>query len=137
MIRWALVLILAVVAGFAAWVRLAPVDVSRWHVAPPERPPGVYPGAGSHLVVRETTDPAALMAQIDAAARATSRTRVIAGSPEAGRVTYETRSALWGFPDYTTVAARGGTVAVFGRLRFGTGDMGVNRARIESWLPEP
>ena len=44
------------------------------------------------------------LAAIDAAARATPRTRVLAGSVEAGMITYVTRSRLWAFPDYTTVA---------------------------------
>ena len=76
------------------------------------------------------------MARIDAIARATPRTTVLAGSVAEGRITYVTRSRLWGFPDYTTVERSGDRITLFGRLRFGRGDMGVNRARIEGWLAQ-
>jgi len=55
----------------------------------------------------------------------------------AGRITYVTRSRLWGFPDYTTVqvipGAAGATLALHARARFGQSDVGVNRARVERW----
>ena len=46
-------------------------------------------------------------------------------------ITYVTRSALWGFPDYTTAIAqpddRGGTYLILhGRARYGASDLGVN-----------
>ena len=55
-----------------------------------------------------------------------------------GRITYITRSAAFGFPDYTTVEAvtaeDGTRLAIYARLRFGQSDMGVNQARVEEWL---
>ncbi len=79
-----------------------------------------------------------MLTSIDRIAGETARTSRIAGSIEEGRITYVTRSAFWGFPDYTTVAAvpvDGGTsVAILGRARFGRSDLGVNRKRIEGWL---
>jgi uncharacterized protein (DUF1499 family) len=49
-------------------------------------------------------------------------------------VTYVTRSRVMGFPDYTTVRQAGDMVEIYGRLRFGKSDLGVNAARIDRWL---
>ncbi len=49
-------------------------------------------------------------------------------------VTYITRTAVIGFPDYTTVRLRDGRVEIYGRARYGLSDLGVNAARIDSWL---
>lgn len=134
--RLALAVLVLAVAGFAAYVRLAPSDPARWHQRPPDAPgaPGEVEGPGSFLAVRQVADPAAALAAADAAIRATPRTRVIAGSPAEGMVTYRTRSRLWGFPDYTTVWTEGDRIGFWGRLRFGGGDMGVNAARVRGWL---
>ena len=74
------------------------------------------------------------MSRLDRIIRDTPRTVVLAGTPEEGMITYITRSRLWGFPDYTTVEARPGMIVIHGRLRFGSSDVGVNRARIDGWL---
>ena len=122
---------LAVLAAYAAYVRLAPHDPARWHVA-------VGPGpaeevaAGGYTLRRpaQTGDLAAL----DRIALATPRTFRLAGSPEAGRITWVTRSRVFGFPDYTTAELADGELRVTARLRFGLGDSGVNRARVRRWL---
>ena len=64
----------------------------------------------------------------------TPRTEVLAGAPSEGRVTYITRSMWFGFPDYTTVQLEDDGLEIYGRLRFGQSDQGVNRARVEGWL---
>lgn len=128
---WLGVLILLVAANFAAWVRFAPSDPARWHVAPEVTVDEDLPGG----VKRRVTDagPEALR-RFDAIARATPRTQVLAGSVAEGMVTYITRSAFWGFPDYTTVRQQGADLLIHGRLRFGSSDMGVNRARVDRWI---
>ncbi len=132
---WLLWLPLVLVLGFAAWVRLSPVDAAAWHVPPPDQPPGDYPEEGAFLAVRDLGERAGeALADLDRVARGVPRTRRIAGGPETGMTTYETRSALWGFPDYTTVAADGPLVRIHARLRFGRGDMGVNQARVRDWM---
>jgi len=139
-------LLLAAVLGvlaFGAWVRLAPSDPGQWHTDPA----AASPGEGRFVVKPEGGDtegpllqmPAeAALAALDAIARDTPRTNVLAGSPAEGRITYVTRSALWGFPDYTTVSAvetdAGTRLLIHARLRFGGSDMGVNAARVERWL---
>lgn len=126
--------VLAGCAGLVlVYIRLAPVDVARWHTAEWQaRAPGDYPGEGQFLAVR--TGNAEDMARLGGAAEATARTRVIAGSAAAGHVTYQTRSRWMGFPDYTSVTLRDGQLQIFGRLRFGRKDFGVNEKRILAWI---
>lgn len=127
--------VLAVLAACAAYVRLAPSDPERWHVLPQPKPAGDYPGEGRFMAVRDAV-PADTLARLDAIAMATPRTARLAGSVGEGRVTYVTRSRFWGFPDYTSFSLEGGTLRIFARLRFGQGDHGVNEARVRGWLGE-
>ncbi len=119
-----------------AWVRFAPQDAARWHVASGRTDLGDETGANAH-VHRESAD-RARFAALDAEIRATPRTQVLAGSLEEGRITYVTRSRLVGFPDYTTLSLtetpQGTVLEIYGRARFGPSDLGVNRARVEAWL---
>ncbi|MCA0847724.1 DUF1499 domain-containing protein [Salipiger thiooxidans] len=123
-------LVVLVAIGGIAWIRLAPSDPAVWHVDPKvtadqDLAAGVrrrIPGDESrfeslHRIILETP-----------------RTEVLAGSPGEGRVTYITRSQWMGFPDYTTVQLDETNLELFARLRFGTTDSGVNKARVESWL---
>ena len=123
-------LVVLVAIGGIAWIRLAPSDPAVWHVDPKvtadqDLAAGVrrrIPGDESrfeslHRIILETP-----------------RTEVLAGSPGEGHVTYITRSQWMGFPDYTTVQLDETNLELFARLRFGTTDSGVNKARVESWL---
>jgi uncharacterized protein (DUF1499 family) len=128
-------LVLAIVLGAAAivaWVRLAPVDVARWHVDPVTAPDPATPNF-ARLAPGVVTG-ADLMAKADAVMLAMPRTRRIAGSVAEGWATYETRSRLMGYPDYTSIrvipAEGGETLAAFARSRFGYSDLGVNAARL-------
>ena len=123
-------LILLAVLGFGLWVRLAPSDPARWHVSLMDSGNRDFAGAAIRTIPARPGD----MARLDRIIRDTPRTTALAGSPEEGMITYVTRSRLWGFPDYTTVEARAGNIVIHGRLRFGSSDMGVNRARIEGWI---
>jgi hypothetical protein len=143
---WTFALLLALIGGAMAWVRLAPTDPARWHVAldrageaGPCGPDAVTPGTGMAKAACLLPDPPQVtLNRLAAVAGATPRTRRIAGSPEEGRITWETRSALWGFPDYTTAEAMpdgtGTRLVILARLRFGREDMGVNAARLRDWL---
>ena len=75
-------------------------------------------------------------ARLEAVALATPRTTRLAGQGDF--ITYLTRSAVVGFPDYTSVrilpTATGSEVLIFARSRFGENDFGVNRARVEDWV---
>lgn len=129
-----LLAIVALVLGFAAWVRLVPARPANWHRALTQSNQGDVTGIGSHSHKRSAT--ADDFARLDQIIRATDRTRVLAGSVDEGLVTYETRTLLWGFPDYTTVQFDGSDLSIYGRLRFGKGDMGVNKRRITGWLAD-
>lgn len=129
-----------VVAG-VAYVRLSPSDIATYHLAPKATEAGDTPGANSFKAARAITAPAADVLQaVDTVALATDRTRRVAGGVDEGLMTYETRSAVMGFPDYTTVTvtdgATGPLLVIYGRSRFGASDLGVNRARIEGWLAQ-
>jgi uncharacterized protein (DUF1499 family) len=138
-----LALALAIIAflGLLAAVRLAPSDPALWHVdvatvAKPARPNSwLLRDGGDGPALTLPLPPAEAMARVRATALAWPRTEVLA--EDATRATFITRSALMGWPDYTTVAvtpaAGGTTVTIFARARFGYGDMGVNRARAEAW----
>jgi len=140
---WVLWAVLAIVVGFAGWVRLAPLNSEVWHVDPMV---AESPGSRGWLVRPEAGDaawpvwalpPEDVLGTLDKVALGEPRTRRIAGDVGAGRITYVTRSRLWGFPDYTTVqvipGAAGATLALHARARFGQSDVGVNRARVERW----
>ncbi|QFT96225.1 hypothetical protein FIU85_02810 [Roseovarius sp. THAF8] len=122
-------LVLALIA-LGVYVRLAPSYAEDWH----DMPNGLEPGDGPGHAVRVVPDDGDTLERLDGIIRDTPRTTVLAGSVEEGMVTYITRSALWGFPDYTTVARQGGQIVLYGRLRFGKSDMGVNAKRLDGWL---
>lgn len=135
-------LLALLIVGFGLYVRLAPSDPARWHVAPPPVATpdcGVVAGEGdARAACTRPDDPQQLLARLDEIAMATPRTTRLAGSPDEGRITWITRSALWGFPDYTTAEAApdgsGTRLTIHARLRFGRSDMGVNAARLQDWL---
>lgn len=144
--RWIILAFMAAIGLFWLYVRLAPTDVAAWHVRPEAKDPGDYPGKGRFSTVRAfPTAPEEVLRAVEQAALQTPRTRLFAGSVEEGMMTYETRTRF-GFPDYTTVTvipageAPGSHPApllmIYGRLRFGVEDLGVNQARIKGWLAQ-
>src|SRR6056297_1313536 len=119
--RIIVVLVLALIA-LGVYVRLAPSYAEDWH----DLPNGLEPGDGPGQAVRVVPDEGDTLERLDAIIRDTPRTTVLAGSVDEGMITYITRSALWGFPDYTTLATQAEQIVLYGRLRFGKSDMGVN-----------
>ena len=131
--------LLAAVVALVLYVRLAPSDLERWNVAPvAEGAWGAVDVVGlNRATLRLGPDAGAsadLLARLDAVALFTPRTTRLGGSVEAGRITWVTRSAFWGFPDYTTAEARPDGLYVEARSRFGQSDMGVNAVRLTDWL---
>ncbi len=138
-----LILMFAVI-GLLAYIRLAPSDAQTWHIDPTD--PALRPGEGRFLA-RDGADlaspiyaatPQTVLARLAQIADDSPRTRILAGTPEEGRLTFLTRSLLMGFPDYTTVAAlpegEGTRLVIYARLRFGQRDFDVNKTRVEGWL---
>lgn len=130
-----LTILVVLIVGLMAYVRFSPIDAARWHVMPDAAVPGDTVTAGSFKTVRRITVPAAeVLTAMERLALATPRTQLLTGSVGEGMITFQTRSRLWGFPDYTTVAVQGDVLVIYGRLRFGKADLGVNKTRIEGWL---
>ena len=148
--RWlAAAILLAAATGYGV-INTSGHDPARWHVDPATARPGgnpneyfaAPPGATAAPADAETRlypeSPRALLARFDAIARAQPRTRVVAGDPDSLMITYVQRSRVFGFPDYLTVKAvfteGGAGLIIWSRARYGRGDFGVNRARVEAWL---
>lgn len=122
-----------------------------WHVDPfavvrPVSPNTYYVAPQSMVeatVDREApiyTAPAAIMAQaFDDYVKTQPNITALAGTPSEGWLTYVQRTPVMKMPDYITVKFidfedGGSTLAIYSRSRYGYGDMGVNKARIELWL---
>ena len=121
---------LALIVLAAGYVRLAPSHQEDWHVDPTDA--SIATGF-SRFLVRADGDLNSpryelasedLLAKFQQIALQNPRTRQLFGQVETGRLTFRSRSALWGFPDYTTVEVLdlgGGRSAlvIFARSRFG------------------
>ena len=134
-----LTLIFVAAAALVAYIRLAPSDAARWHIVLHPRPMEIAAPSAQVVVLKggayiDLPNADGLLARLDAIVMATPRTVRLAGSVGEGRMTWITRSALWGFPDYTTAEVGPQGLTMYARLRFGGGDMGVNAARLAGWI---
>lgn len=151
-------IVIYLIFGFAVllgilFFRVATVghDPDVWHVDPLEfvRPttPNTYlvasPSLTTLTVDREapvySANPSLMAKAFDDFVLSQNSTTRIAGGPEAGWSTYVQRTPSLRMPDYISVKfidLTGGrsTVAIYSRSRFGYGDLGVNKARIDAWL---
>lgn len=127
MMKLLAVLFVVLIAAGLAFIRLAPSDPARWHQMPESVTNRDLEGGAMRRIEGD-------LATLDAIIHDTPRTRVLAGSLDQGMITYVTRSRVFGFPDYTTVRQSDDMLEIYGRLRFGKSDLGVNAARIERWL---
>lgn len=133
-----------IIVGSLVAVRVAPTDPEVWHVDPltaaSPAPGGVVarPEDGDLSVPTLTAPSGEVLRRLDAIITATPRTKRIAGDVASGRITYMTRSLIFGFPDFATVTVvpvEGGSAPVIlSRLRFGVSDTGVNARRVQGWL---
>ncbi|WP_386682008.1 DUF1499 domain-containing protein [Loktanella sp. R86503] len=131
--------VLAVAGG--AYVRLSPADLTSFTTSPAATEPGDTATMNSFKAVRQITASGAdIMQAVDQVALQSDRTKVASGAAAEGLVTYVTRSALMGYPDYTTVTVvdteNGPLLVMRAQSRFGKSDLGVNRARVEAWLTQ-
>jgi uncharacterized protein (DUF1499 family) len=126
-----LIVILLVVGGMA-WIRLAPSDPAEWNIDPKvTADQDLAAGVRRRIPAQADT-----FARLHAIILETPRTEVLAGSQAEGQITYVTRSRWMGFPDYTTLRANGADLELWARARFGQSDLGVNKARVEDWLAQ-
>jgi hypothetical protein len=107
-------------------------------VAGADQTVSVPAASGATTATAQLTGDAKHVAAFDRVAMAEPRTSRLAGSPEEGRITYVSRSRVWGFPDYTTVGTvpdgEGVWLVIYARARFGREDFGVNADRVGRWL---
>lgn len=133
--RYAIVIFwvaLALIAAGIAYVRLAPSDLEHWHTMPAFQSDSNFENGANRVV---ETGPNGL-AHLAVVAKAAPRTRLLAGSPDHGKMTWITRTKWIGFPDYTTAVQEGDTLRIHARSRFGKSDLGVNRVRVEDWVAQ-
>lgn len=122
--------------GVVGYVRYAPSDAARWHVDPVTAVDPTTPNfARVDRVV--AMPPGAVAEGIAARARAEGAER-LAGDD--GFATWIARTPRMRFPDYVSIRlipeGQGTRIVAFSRSRFGVGDHGVNRARLQRWLPQ-
>ena len=141
--RGVLLALSLVVVVVLVLVRFMPADIERFHISAGAQTYGDYPSEGGHMVVRGiSTTPDRILEVLNDVALATPRTTLLAGSVADNMLTYVTRSAVIGFPDYTTVEILADPetddplLVMNARLRFGRSDFGVNQARVQRWLDE-
>lgn len=144
---------LLAIAGWGIFtIRTVDHDPAVWHVDPLTVPQSETPNAFRVAVDELTDQPVQMEAPIyeanaqtiaqafDAFVMAQPRVERVAGSVNEGWMTYVQRTEQLGFPDYISVRfydlddTGTSTIAVYSRSRFGYGDMGVNEARVRSWL---
>ncbi|GAA6207616.1 hypothetical protein NBRC116601_09090 [Cognatishimia sp. WU-CL00825] len=113
-----------------AYVRFAPSRAEIWHVGPAS----VQAQALAGGAVRIVPGSAQTLAVLQDIILAEPHTKVLAGAVSDGMITFVTRSKLLGFPDYTTLQTTDKGLVVYGRLRFGKSDFGVNAARLDRWV---
>lgn len=135
--------------GVLAYIRLAPSDPTVWHVSPVTAAEAGQGACADNIIAQvngarvaclSTDSPETLLSRLDQIAVAAPRTTRLDGTPQTGRITWITRTAMIGFPDYTTAEATitptGTRLDIFARQRFGAGDWGVNAARLRDWLKD-
>ena len=142
-------LIVVAVLALSAYVRLTPTEVAAWHVPVVTTDPAspgpcvgkitiVPKGARATCLLPGT--PMDVLNKLEATALTSARTIRLAGTPAEGRITWEARSFLMGYPDFVTAEAslthEGTRLDIFSRQRFGDGDKGVNAARLKDWLSQ-
>jgi len=148
--RWLVAVIIVTIAAGYAVVNFAEDEPARWNLDPaavdrtgrpndflsapmgftradPDRGTRVFP-----------MPPAELLNRFADVARSAPRVEQLPASPGSEILTFIQRSAIVGFPDYISVKAvpvgDGSALIVYSRSRYGHGDFGVNRARVEAWL---
>ena len=119
------------IIGLMIYIRVAPSDVSRWHVLLSFEESTTEIGGARRVIAG---DPSTIIARLDTIIRAEPRTTVLTGSVADGWITYIVRTKWMGFPDYVTVQSKSDGVRIHSRLRFGRSDIGVNAARLDRWI---
>ncbi|SMY09626.1 DUF1499 domain-containing protein [Flavimaricola marinus] len=137
-LAFVLLAVVAATAGLMLWIRFSPIDAGKWHVdiARADYAPPPNAAAFCRTAEARVSFGAGDLAALDAIAVASPRTERLAGSVAEGHITWVTRSALMGYPDFTTAQVKGDRLCVVARQGMGTEDFGVNAARLGGWLQQ-
>lgn len=142
-----------IVAGYFVlyFVSTAKHDPEVWHLDPLHAPasgkPNTYRVAPLNLATQAVDQdapiyrerPLVLSQAFDNFVLTQPNTVRMAGLPSSLMMTYVQTSKHLKMPDYITVKfieidAEHTTIAIYSRARFGYGDLGVNKKRVENWL---
>lgn len=144
-LREVVFIFVAIVVAALAYVRFAPIHILKAHVEPQLGQPVKQAASVDQLKAFYVSQnllgfPGENMRKMDAIIMRTPRTKVLNGSVSSGMVTYVTRSAVFGFPDLTTVKVEptpeGTHMWLFGRAIYGISDLNKNKARLLGWLQQ-
>lgn len=122
--------LLVLIIGLLAYIRLAPSDLARFHIVPQVAESKDLMGGVKRRV---QTGPDGLQ-RLQNAALTTPRTQILAGTVAEGHITFVSRTKWVGFPDFTSAKQDGDDLLIYARQRFGRKDFGVNKARVDGWL---
>ena len=126
------------------FARLAPSDPATWNIDPTD--PAIKPGPKGYLM-RANGDapspvfdaaPGMLLETLEDIALMTPGTERLAGDPLRRQLTFLSRSAFLGLPDYTTVQAitvgARTSLVIYARSRFLPTGKAAHKARVDNWL---
>jgi len=134
---WILFGLIVVALAVSAFARLGAIAQDQWHVALDFDDTQTL--AGGYKTVVVVKGPVAdVQSRFIEIATQTPRTTILAQTEDL--VSFVTRSVVFGFPDITTASFEavedGVKVRIFGRLKIGKSDVGVNKARVQSWVKQ-
>ena len=128
---YVLTLLLLIVIGFAGYVRINPVPEARFTARPGPSEVGIHKTASGVKVVVPLTDlPEDALSKLTQIILSSPRTTQRGTEPAA----FVTRSALWRFPDVAVVWQDGDALHIHSALVYGQSDLGVNSARVSTWI---
>lgn len=141
MLKYIIAIVVFSIVFGSMYVRLAPVDLSNIHVPAQERAPGNYTDKGGFTAARVITkSPEDMMAAINRVILKTPRTERVAGDIGTEVMTYRSRSAIIGFPDFATVSfvrnSDHSLMIIKSGLVYGIMDGGVNERRVKQWIEQ-
>ena len=145
MLKYVIALAIFAVLAVVIYIRLSPSDIPKYNQRAEPREIGDYNFDAGFIAVRAMTiSETDMRGAINRVILQTPRTRRVAGTLESNAITYETRSLLFGFPDFATVSflqprevgSETPLLVIDSRLRFGLYGMGVNTRRVLGWLEQ-
>jgi hypothetical protein len=132
---WIIGFVVLAAVALMLYARLGSIDAADWHTAPDVSETETLAG-GFKTQVSVVGQAPDIQIQFNQIALATPRTEILAQETEL--VTYVTRSAAFGFPDFSTASftqiGDETVIKIYARLKMGKADMGVNKKRVENWL---